>query len=121
MPRAALCSHRELRIRVAVLAAMLAAACSLLALGYGPSVVVATAATACVGGVQIGCRITAPTVAPVIRCVVLVIVLVVVVGLLGWGYPPAVAVGVVLSVAACAAESSRRMAGQSYRLPRLSV
>jgi hypothetical protein len=113
-------AHHELRIRVAVLAAMLAASCGLLILGNDPGVVVTTTVAATVGGVQIGCRLTAPTVAPAVRCVVLVIILVVVVGLLGRGYPPVVAVGLVLSVAGCAAEAARRMAGQSYRLPRLT-
>jgi hypothetical protein len=111
--------HPELCYRVGVLAATLAAACTLLGLGYDPRVTVVTVAGAAIGGVQVGCRLTSPVIAPAIRSVVLVIVLVVVIALLVWGYPPAVALGVVLPIGGCAAEVSRRMAGQSYHIPRV--
>ena len=111
--------HPELRYRVAVLAAPLGATFTLLGLGCDPRVTVATVAGAAIGGVQVGCRLTSPLIAPAIRSSVLVIVLVVVIALLVWGYPPMVALGVVLPVGGCAAEASRRMAGQSYRLPRV--
>ncbi len=119
MSRLVLWMHPEMRFRVAALIATLAAVCALLGLGYDPRIAAATVVGAAVGGVQVGCRLTSPVIAPAVRCVVLVIVLVVLVALLGWGYPPLVALGVVLSVGGCAAEVCRRMAGQTYRLPRV--
>src|ERR1051326_2015900 len=121
MPLPALRPDASVRVKITVLIAMLFATCALLGVGTDPKVAVGTVLAASVGGVQIGCRFTAPVAAPAIRCSVLVIVLIVVIALPVWGYPPTVSVGVVLSVGGCAAEAARRIAGQPHRLPRLAL
>lgn len=121
MSRLKLRSYPHAPNRIAVLAVTLTALCVLLGIGYDPRVAVGVVVVTTVGGVQIGCRTTAPVVAPGTRSVVLVIILVVTIALIAWGYPPIFGVAMVISVASCAAESSRRIAGQSYRLPRLAL
>jgi hypothetical protein len=99
---------------------MIGALGSLLGLGLDPVRAATIAAVATAGGVEVGCRLTAPYPALKIRVTVLVIILVVVVHLVGQGHSPIPTLAVVLVTASVATEIARRLTGLPYRLPKLT-
>jgi hypothetical protein len=118
MPSSAADPSSSLHARVAVLSAMIGTFVGLLGVGLDLARAATIAAVATAGGVEIGCRLTAPYPAPKVRVTVLVIILVVVVHLIGRGYLPAPILAVVLVTASVATEIARRLTGLPYPLPK---
>jgi hypothetical protein len=111
--------QQSLSARLAVLTAAAGMASALLALDLNLVVAITSTLVSTAGGVEVGCRLTAPYPAPKVRIGVLVIILVFVVSLLAVGYHPAVCIGTVLAAGWCAAAIARRVTGAPLRLPRL--
>jgi hypothetical protein len=111
--------HAVLRVRVAVLGAIAAAASALLLAGCDPQTVAAVTLAAATGSVEVGARLTTPYPAPWIRVSVLVVILILVIVLLGTGHPPLASVGVVLVTAGYSAKIAVRLAGRRPADPRL--
>lgn len=111
--------YPSLLARLTVLRFAFGAVVALLVIGYTPVAAIATTLAAAAGGVEVGCRLTAPSPAPKIRVAVLVVILVFVVTLAAVGYPPLVCVPSVLVTAWCATEIARRLTGSPWRIPRL--
>lgn len=112
--------HPSLQARLAVLSATTAAVVVLLSSGYTPLIAVATALVAAAGGVEVGCRLTAPLPAPKIRVSVLIVVLVFVLTMAEAGHPPLICVPTVLVTAWCVVEIARRATGSPWRVPQLT-
>lgn len=101
--------------RLAVLAAVGGATGALLVVGVPPVEAGITAVVGAVGGVWVGCQLTAPFVAPKIVLVVLVMVLLVIVSGVWLGYPVLQCLAVALTVAGGAVQVARRMAAAVLR------
>jgi hypothetical protein len=108
---------QPLGTRVAALAAVAAVVIDLLRIGQPPALAVGIALITAAGGVEVGCRLTAPHPAPFVRLAVLVVILVFVVVTVRAGYPAPGCIGIVLATSWCAAAIARRLTGESYRWP----
>lgn len=107
----------QVRARLGVLLAISGAVSSLVQAGLPPLEAVAVVLLAVAGGVEVGCRLTAPVAALFVRVVVVVVVVTAVVNAVTSGYPAFESVALVLLTAGCATEIGRRLTGERYRLP----
>ena len=107
----------SVRARLAVLLVISGAVSSLVQAGLPPLQAVAVVLLTAAGGVEVGCRLTAPKAALYIRVVVVIVVVTAVVSAVTAGYPAFECIAIVLVTAGCATEIGRRLTGEPYRLP----